>query len=508
MDKLQAWIKQNTILAAVIGFAGVFAIVLIIVIISLFKSGGPTKAQVDAASSEPNVCKRLLILQHLETKQKGFSPEYLGALKKAYSDLTKQEPTADDTLALAGLISDCPGLDNTDFGWLVIVETRFRKGEWPSFPQEPPTNANVRGRLHEALVQYSRLPVQIANDAALRERWLRFAVENPEYQKNPQAPVGPLLAIFYNPDDTQANHLALYQQLAQMAGTSGWLARKIYDRIGLLPEPLFVVDTQPETAPEGLQRGADDTLRFLGVVEGERCAIAIDGSPLPPLWIRSCKGLKPRRLAAGELFMLATEAKGDPEDPLHWMPVLVEEAGDARFGEALRGKIDDRVLAAFMTAAPRFVLGPKGLVPFAPAPSVAVAYQGEGGPTFASFKSGAMGSARPRVLAFSPQAKIKLDKSCPKVDKARCDAIKGSGDADHCELAAPMCFTLGGQAMLRATPVRVVRPLPCIKEYGEKPNCKASELTGLFVDPIAEGSNDYTQGPFYLLHEKKAVSDD
>ena len=503
IEKARAWAQANPLLTGIIGIGGLFLFILLIVIISLFKSSGPSKSDVDAAQAEKNVCKRLTKLQQLEseTKQRTFSPEYLKALQTAYRELTQAEPTADDTLALSSVIDECSGLDNADFAWLVNIDTRFRKGEWPAVPKEPPANENVRARLYEGLARNPRLPIALPTEATVRDKWLRFAVENPEYAKNTAAPVGPLLAIFYKENDTPDAHVALYQQLAQMQTNSGWLARKLYDRLGLLPEPLLVADTAPETPPPGLTRGPEDTLRFLGVLAGERCAIAIDSSPLPPIWVRPCKGLKPRRFGAGELFLLSAEAQADVQFPLHWLPLLVEDSGEARYGEALRGKIDDRVLAAFMVAAPRFVLGPKGLLPFAPAPSVTQAHQG--GAPFASFKTPLQGALRPRVLAFSAQAKVKLDKACPKVDKTRCDAVKGDGERDSCELAPPMCFTLAGAAMLRATPVRITRPLPCLKEYGTKTQCKAEEITGLFVDPIAEGSSEYTAGPFITLFEHK-----
>jgi hypothetical protein len=501
----RAWIKDNPVLALVIGLGGLFFIVLVVVIAALLRGGGPSKAQIDAVASEADICKRLHKLNELDTdkKNKGFSAEYVLALKAAYRDLTKIEPTTDDALALAGLSSECTGLSGPDFAWLAIADTRFKKGEWPSWPEEPPSNEAVRGRLHDAITHYPRLQIAIPADAELRSKWLRFAVEDPEYAKNPQAPIGPLLAVFYKADDTQTAHLALYQQLAQMPGGVAWLSRKLYDRLNLLPEPLYVTDTVPETSPPGLQRGPDYTLRFLGVLEGDRCAIALDPSPLPPLWVRSCKGLLPRRFASGELFLLSAEAKVDVDYPLHWLPLLVEESGDVRFGDSLRGKLDDRVLAAFMVAAPRFVLAPKGLIPFSPTPNVTSARQGEGGASFASFRTAVSGGFRPRVLAFSPHAKVKLDRSCPKVNKARCEPIKGQGEHDTCELGAPLCMTLGGAAMVRSTPVRVVRPVPCIKEYGEKTVCKAHEIVGLFVDTIAEGANEYTDGPFIALYEKK-----
>jgi hypothetical protein len=456
----------------------------------------------EAASAEPVVCKRLQKLAQIDAdkKQRGFSQGYLQALTAAYRELTKAEPSADDAVALASLVNECEGLSNEDLAWLVHIETRFRKGEWPSALQEPPTSETVRSRLYEALVRYPRLPITLPTDALLRDKWLRVAVENPEYAKNPKAVIGPLLAQFYKENDTQEAYMALYQQLT-LSNAGAWLARKLFDRLNLLPEAMFVTDTEPQTPPANLQRGPDDTLRFLGSLTGDKCAIALDATPLPPVWVRPCKGLKPRRFLAGELFLFAAEAKSDVGFPLHWLPVLVEESGELRFGETLRGKLDDRVLASFMIAAPRFVIGPKGLMPFGPPLNVTSASQGENGTPFASFRSALAG--RPRVLAFSPQAKVKPEKACPKVDKDRCATVKGEGS---CEMAAPACFTLGGAAIVRATPVRILRPLPCIKEYGEKSRCKAEEISGLFVDPIAEGSSDYTDGPFIVLNHHKPES--
>jgi len=475
--KVEKWVRANPALAAVVGAGALFFVVLLVVIISLVSGSGPSKRDLAAVESEQNICVRVGRLNEMQSGQKGqIDPGYLSALGKAYQELTHEDASTQDSLALAQ--ASCAGLSNEDLAWRVQVQTRLKHGVWPAFPVLPPTAAQVQTDVREVTHLSSRLTPTIAADVATRSAWLRFAAEGGTEDSV-------VLAQFYRKDQRQTDELALYEELIRMGDKADWLTDIIASKLGLLPEPLHVVDrAQP-----------DKTLPFLGVLEGERCAIAKTDGKHPSLTLRPCAGLVPRRLSQGELVLVGAAVPMDTENPAHWLPLLVDDRGDVFFGTKLT--IDARVLGAFMAAAPRFQLGAKALVPFAPTPSVAQARNPEG-ETFPSFMTTAVG--KPSLLAFSDKAQVSTNKKCAKIDLKRCEAVRGDDPTHKCAMEPSHCFILPSDTEIRATVATLQRPELCMKENGENAVCPAAITVGLFIDVRHADETAFDSGRFIELH--------
>ncbi len=494
LASVQAWVKDNPALAAVIGAGAVFVFVFLGVIVSLLSGSGPSKTEVQRAETESNICARIQTLAHLEGQGRNkLSANYFAALKKAYAELTKDDASPEDVLTLSRQSTNCDGLSNDDLAWRVQIDTRLRRGLWPVYPRLPPTSLAVANELRDVVNPSSLLKPKLPSEPEGKRAWLELAALGGTDDS-------PLLSPFYRPDQSQAEDLALYSDLVTMGSGAEWLAKRLYLKLGLLPEPVFVRDDHPaKDTPASVLRGPGETLRFLGTFDSDRCVIGTTDAELPPLWVRSCKGLVPRRLSKGELVLVGAPAPLDGDTQAHWLPVLFDETGEVAFGAKLA--IDARVLATFMIAAPRFQLSPKGWSAFDHAPTVAQAHDAVAGDGFPSFRTAAEG--KPTLLAFAPEAPIKLAKKCANIEKDRCDAVRGGDPSDHCAFEPSRCYVLPGDAELRATAVTIVWPDSCIKEYGVKSTCPADVSVGLFVDVRRPGETAYSDGPFIEMHSAR-----
>jgi hypothetical protein len=373
------------------------------------------------------------------------------------------------------------------------METRVRRGLWPSYPEEPPTDAALRQRLLDLLARDTRMKVSLP--AERRESWLRLAVESKT--------ATPLLTEFYKAKATQAEALALYELLTTRIGDKGrWLAQKVYDELGLLPEPIFVLEKTPAAKPAQLQYGPENTIAFVGALDGDQCAIALLAKVPSPLWIRPCAGLEPRRLPHGELFLLGVEAKLDGAHPVHWLPILVDDDGSVALPAGLRAHLDDRLLASFIVSAPRFVLDAGRFRPFPPALTLASAALASDPPTAVpSFVTELGGARHPTLLGFAATAKARPAAACPSIDRERCAPVRGAAPEDRCELSPPQCIALPHGASVRIVRSHIVRPEPCLREYGERSVCHATDIIGAFVDAKASGG-EFVTSPHVTLFQK------
>jgi hypothetical protein len=485
-SKIFAWLTTNPLHAGLVG-AAVLVIALFAILVVSIERTHVTQEKVQIAEDDPNLCRRVRKLDALEPSlaKRGQSKEYQAASAKAFKQLTGTEASPDDLAILSHAAESCDGADNDSFAWAVLLDARIKRGVWPAQPQHPPKRAEQRTRLAQAIEKNPGLPIVLPADAAARKEWLQLAA-------TAQPPLDAVIQRFRN--GTQEADLAIYQQLVEVAPDSPPVAQ-FYEKLGLLSQPIDVADTAGGAAnpPASMPVGPNGTLPFLGVLGGEQCALAGAKSAYPPLVIRSCKGLVPRRLPQGEVVLVGAEVRLAGGAALHWLPLVLSD--DGRVSINARDKVDDKLLAAFVSAAPHFTADGKP-------------YAGELKPLTVEGKPLTFVSPLQKIapVIFST-AKARIEKKdCPKLDKLRCEAL-GGDDHDKCEIAAPVCVVLNSGAKLRVARSLQIHAEPCLREFGEKSSCEHHDTYGLFVDKKDKGDKSYSENAPVVIAESAGASD-
>ncbi len=489
LKRAAGWLRANPIVA-VMGGGLVLIVILFVAVIASVTHNNVAPEKVHIAEDDANLCVRVQKLLKLESsaEKRGMSGEYQVALQRVFKELLGEEGSPDDLAQLSENALRCNGASNEDFAWQVALDARLKRGAWPDKLTAPPSNPDLRTHLAQALDKYTALHPALPADPAARDAWLRFAALAQPPQKT-------ILAMFSK--GTPDEDVQLYQALIRVAPDSP-VVGDIYGKLGLLSQPIYVADTSGSAGvqPASMPMGVDDTLPFLGVISGEQCALAGDKRAHPALILRSCNGLVPRRLPQGEVILVGTPTHFDRDESLRWLPIVLGDDGAVKIGEA--GKVSEKLLAAFVTAAPHFTADGK---PFT----------GDLAPVAADNKPLTFRSPEQKmvpVILFSQKAPVKVDKACPKLEKNRCESHKDEdGTIDKCEVAAPICLTLGNGQMLRVARALNIHTEGCIKEYGEKNSCEHHDTYSLFVDVRAKGEKAFTDGTALPIAETPPKTD-
>lgn len=492
LQKAIAWVRANPIPTALAGGV-LFTVLLFTMVVSSLLKDNVTEEKVSLAEDEMNLCTRLRKLEQLEPslQKRGMNVELSKATGKIFTALLGEAPSPDDLALLDQAQRECSGMQNHDFSWLLAIDARVRKGVWPGTLTLPPTSSALRDRFSKAIEKVPTAAIALPTDAASLDAWFVFAAG--------EAPVmEPLLEAWLRASgaaglEPLAKSMRIYQTGVRLTPKST-LIESTFNKLGLLRKPIYVVDVlsppapQPASAPASqpvltAALGPQGTFIFLGVLAGDMCALAASKDPFPPLVERSCKGLVPRRLESGEIFLLPAQTRTSTR----LLPVLMRDDGQLLVGNKTKDEVDPALLGTFVATAQANSLGK--------AQVGAITSVTEDGVELAFDTKPIKGAG---IVGFSSTLPMTLEKKCPAMPKELCTQLK-TENAKRCEIGATVCLTtMAGRTLRYGRTVRVETE-PCIAEYGEKAGCPKTETVGLFVDVKEAGAADFGAATFHAL---------
>lgn len=483
------WVKKNPIPAALAGGLALLILLFSLVISSLFKDN-VTPEKVSLAEDEPNLCARLHKLDALEPslQKRGLSVEYKNATSKLGEELLGEKASPDDLAVMGEVQRTCHGMSNHDFAWAVAIEARLRRGVWPKALGLPPS-ASLRDRLARVLEKVPAAQIALPTDSASLDAWFKFAADD-------DVVLQPLVEAWLNASSVtagpQQRWFATYQAAVRLSPKRP-IVEQAFEQLGLLKKPIFVVDTNaPDAQPAASQpasapalhplAGPGGTLVFLGVLTGEDCALAASADPFPPLVLRSCRGLVPRRLQVGEIYLLGAEAKG----VTRYTAALRRDDGSWRFGDGAQGEVGGSLLSMFVaTAKPSAMVGQVGSI---------VAVDSQPG----LFETKAVKA--PLVIGFAAPVGLKPEKRCESISRDRCNALK-TETTKRCDIGPTQCVSDTNGHVIRFARVAHLQAEPCLQEFGEKNQCPKTETIGLLIDERSPGATVFNEGSLNKLAE-------